>query len=90
MVFPAVQPIPAPHRAWKTLTLSPMYVGKVPKKEAEEKAMAQLKRVRIAEQVGKYPLQLRRSAAAGRHRARLCLTPKIMLFDGRRRRSTPR
>jgi hypothetical protein len=42
----------------ENLTLSPMWVGKMPKKEAEEKAMAQLKRVRIAEQAGKYPLQL--------------------------------
>jgi general L-amino acid transport system ATP-binding protein len=35
-----------------------MWVGKMPKKEAEEKAMEQLKRVRIAEQASKYPLQL--------------------------------
>ena len=66
----------------ENLTLSPMWVGKMPKKEAEEKAMIQLKRVRIAEQAGKYPLQLsggqqQRGAIA---RA-LCLTPKIMLFD---------
>ena len=33
----------------ENLTLSPMWVGKVPKKEAEEKAMVQLERVRIAE-----------------------------------------
>ena len=32
----------------ENLTLSPMWVGKTPKKEAEEKAMQQLKRVRIA------------------------------------------
>ena len=42
----------------ENLTLSPMWVGKIPKKEAEEKAMDQLKRVRIAEQANKYPLQL--------------------------------
>ena len=42
----------------ENLTLSPMWVGKLPKKEAEERAMAQLKRVRIAEQADKYPLQL--------------------------------
>jgi general L-amino acid transport system ATP-binding protein len=35
-----------------------MWVGNVPKAEAEERAMQQLKRVRIAEQAGKYPLQL--------------------------------
>ena len=42
----------------ENLTLSPMWVGKVPKKEAEERAMQQLQRVRIAEQASKYPLQL--------------------------------
>jgi len=42
----------------ENLTLSPMWVGKMPKKEAEEKAMVQLNRVRIAEQAHKYPLQL--------------------------------
>ena len=42
----------------ENLTLAPMWVGKVPKKDAEEKAMQQLKRVRIAEQAQKYPLQL--------------------------------
>jgi general L-amino acid transport system ATP-binding protein len=50
----------------ENLTLAPMWVGKMPKKEAEEKAMAQLKRVRIAEQAGKYPLQLVRRPAAAR------------------------
>ena len=34
----------------ENLTLSPMWVGKMPKKQAEERAMQQLKRVRIAEQ----------------------------------------
>ena len=33
----------------ENLTLAPMWVGKIPKKEAEERAMAQLNRVRIAE-----------------------------------------
>ena len=66
----------------ENLTLSPMYVGKVPKKEAEEKAMMQLKRVRIAEQAGKYPLQLSGGQQQRVAIARaLCLTPKIMLFD---------
>jgi general L-amino acid transport system ATP-binding protein len=66
----------------ENLTLSPMYVGKMPKKEAEEKAMTQLKRVRIAEQAGKYPLQLSGGQQQRVAIARaLCLTPKIMLFD---------
>jgi general L-amino acid transport system ATP-binding protein len=42
----------------ENLTLAPMWVGRIPKKEADERAMAQLARVRIAEQAGKYPLQL--------------------------------
>ncbi len=66
----------------ENLTLSPMYVGKVPKKEAEERAMTQLKRVRIAEQAEKYPLQLSGGQQQRVAIARaLCLTPKIMLFD---------
>jgi general L-amino acid transport system ATP-binding protein len=66
----------------ENLTLAPMWVGKMPKKEAEERAMAQLKRVRIAEQAGKYPLQLSGGQQQRVAIARaLCLTPKIMLFD---------
>jgi general L-amino acid transport system ATP-binding protein len=64
------------------LTLAPMWVGKVPKAEAEERAMQQLKRVRIAEQARKYPLQLSGGQQQRVAIARaLCLTPKIMLFD---------
>ena len=66
----------------ENLTLAPMWVGKVPKKEAEERAMAQLRRVRIAEQAHKYPLQLSGGQQQRVAIARaLCLTPKIMLFD---------
>jgi general L-amino acid transport system ATP-binding protein len=66
----------------ENLTLSPMWVGKLPQKEAEEKAMAQLERVRIAEQARKYPLQLSGGQQQRVAIARaLCLTPKIMLFD---------
>ncbi|MBU6256930.1 MAG: amino acid ABC transporter ATP-binding protein [Burkholderiales bacterium] len=66
----------------ENLTLAPMWVGKVPKKEAEERAMQQLKRVRIAEQAHKYPLQLSGGQQQRVAIARaLCLTPKIMLFD---------
>jgi len=66
----------------ENLTLSPMWVGKMPKKEAEERAMAQLQRVRIAEQAQKYPLQLSGGQQQRVAIARaLCLTPKIMLFD---------
>ena len=64
------------------LTLSPMWVGKMPKKEAEERAMVQLERVRIAEQARKFPLQLSGGQQQRVAIARaLCLTPRIMLFD---------
>ncbi|MFN0185957.1 MAG: amino acid ABC transporter ATP-binding protein [Aquabacterium sp.] len=66
----------------ENLTLAPMWVGKVPKKEAEDRAMQQLNRVRIAEQAKKYPLQLSGGQQQRVAIARaLCLTPKIMLFD---------
>ncbi len=66
----------------ENLTLAPMWVGKTPKKQAEERAMQQLERVRIAEQAGKYPLQLSGGQQQRVAIARaLCLTPKIMLFD---------
>ncbi len=66
----------------ENLTLAPMWVAKLPKKEAEERAMQQLARVRIAEQAHKYPLQLSGGQQQRVAIARaLCLTPKIMLFD---------
>jgi len=66
----------------ENLTLSPMWVGKMPKKEAEERAMQQLARVRIAEQAHKYPLQLSGGQQQRVAIARaLCLKPKVMLFD---------
>ncbi|MHB1124179.1 MAG: amino acid ABC transporter ATP-binding protein [Ramlibacter sp.] len=64
------------------LTLSPMWVGKLPRKEAVERAMQQLERVRIADQASKYPLQLSGGQQQRVAIARaLCLTPRIMLFD---------
>ena len=66
----------------ENLTLAPMWVGKTPKAKAEEIAMRQLERVRIAEQANKYPLQLSGGQQQRVAIARaLCLTPKIMLFD---------
>jgi general L-amino acid transport system ATP-binding protein len=66
----------------ENLTLAPMWVGKLPKAEAEQRAMKQLERVRIAEQAKKYPLQLSGGQQQRVAIARaLCLTPKIMLFD---------
>ena len=66
----------------ENLTLSPMWVGKLPRREAQDRAMQQLERVRIAEQAGKYPLQLSGGQQQRVAIARaLCLTPRIMLFD---------
>jgi|TARA_Y100000817_G_C16801480_1_gene519879 general L-amino acid transport system ATP-binding protein len=63
-------------------TLAPIWVKKMPKKDAEALAMKNLERVQIADQAKKFPGQLsggqqQRSALA---RA-LCMEPKIMLFD---------
>jgi general L-amino acid transport system ATP-binding protein len=66
----------------ENLTLAPTWVGRMPKRDAEERAMQQLARVRIAEQANKYPLQLSGGQQQRVAIARaLCLTPKIMLFD---------
>jgi general L-amino acid transport system ATP-binding protein len=63
-------------------TLAPMWVRKMPKKEAEEIAMHYLKRVRIPEQAHKFPGQLSGGQQQRVAIARaLCMKPKIMLFD---------
>jgi len=64
------------------LTLAPIWVKKMPKKDAEEVAMNLLKRVRIPEQALKYPGQLSGGQQQRVAIARaLCMRPKIMLFD---------
>ena len=63
-------------------TLAPMWVRKMPKREAEEVAMHYLERVRIPEQANKFPGQLSGGQQQRVAIARaLCMKPKIMLFD---------
>jgi general L-amino acid transport system ATP-binding protein len=63
-------------------TLAPIWVRKMPKKQAEEVAMHFLTRVKIPEQANKYPGQLSGGQQQRVAIARaLCMRPKIMLFD---------
>ena len=66
----------------ENLTIAPVWVKGVPRKEAEATAMQLLERVRIPEQAGKYPRQLSGGQQQRVAIARaLCMRPKLMLFD---------
>jgi len=66
----------------KNLTFAPVKLGKMTAAQAEEKAMALLKRVGLADRAGAYPSQL-----SGGQKQRiaivraLCMEPAVMLFD---------
>ena len=66
----------------ENLTLAPMMLKKIPKTEAEEKALALLGRVGLADRAKDYPGQL-----SGGQKQRvaivraLCMEPEVMLFD---------
>lgn len=63
-------------------TVAPQWIRKTPARDAENTARELLERVRIADQVDKYPGQLsggqKQRVAIARA---LCMKPKIMLFD---------
>ena len=62
--------------------LSPIWVRKTPRKEAEASAMEYLERVKIPDQANKFPGQLSGGQQQRVAIARaLCMKPKIMLFD---------
>jgi len=66
----------------QNLTLAPLHVGGKSRVDAEALAMAQLERVRIAEQAHKFPLQLSGGQQQRVAIARaLCMEPELLLFD---------
>ncbi len=63
-------------------TLAPIWVRRMPKREAEALAMTYLDRVKIPDQANKYPARLSGGQQQRVAIARaLCMSPNIMLFD---------
>ncbi len=66
----------------ENMTLAPMKVKKMPRQEAEEKALSLLARVGLGDRAHAYPIQL-----SGGQKQRvaivraLCMEPEVMLFD---------
>ncbi|MBC2581059.1 amino acid ABC transporter ATP-binding protein [Clostridium sp. DJ247] len=72
-----------PHKTvLENVTLAPIFVKKVPKKEAEESGMAYLERVGLKDKANSYPIQLSGGQQQRVAIARaLNMKPKIILFD---------
>ena len=66
----------------ENLTLAPIWVRRLPRKEAEETARLYLERVKIPGQANKYPARLSGGQQQRVAIARaLCMNPNTMLFD---------
>ena len=81
MVFQSFNPFP--HKSvLENLTIGPVNVKKADKKESEEKGIALLERVGLAEKAGEYPRNLSGGQQQRVAIARaLAMDPEVMLFD---------